>query len=78
MSQYAARGPKQKSHENRSDRAGVMSCITQRERSEAADKLRALGFKRLFFFNTLGGFYCVEGLSNDDRPSSIPDDQAGD
>lgn len=58
-------------------RASVVSCLTTLERAAAADRLRFLGFQRLFFFTTLGGFYCVEGLKDNDRPSRAIDDQAG-
>jgi len=74
---YQPRNTKDRSRSATKDRKGVVACPTQLERANAADALRSAGFKRLFFFQTLGGFYCVEGLHADEDRSVVPDDQAG-
>ena len=74
---YAQREAKPRETYATTGRKGVVSCITQKARAEASDRLRSEGFTRLFYFETLGGFYCVEGLRENDRPSRAPDDQAG-
>jgi hypothetical protein len=76
MSTYGTRQTKTR-EQSSGNRASAIACLTQIERAAAADRLRWLGFQRLFFFTTLGGFYCVEGLNNEDRPTRVPDDQAG-
>lgn len=74
---YTVREAKPRDHYASKDRKGVVSCVSQKARAEASDRLRAAGFTRLFYFITLGGFYCVEGLRDNEHRSNPPDDQAG-
>jgi hypothetical protein len=78
MSRFAnPKATKPSIREARHDRKGVVACITQKERAAKSDELRAAGFTRFFFFQTLGGFYCVEPLNANELRSNVPDDQAG-
>jgi hypothetical protein len=74
---YTVREAKPRDHYASKSRKGVVSCISQKARAEASDRLRSEGFTRLFYFITLGGLYCVEGLRDNEVPSFVPDDQAG-
>lgn len=74
---YAHREAKPREQYALAGRKGVVSCLTQKERAVASDKLRSEGFTRLAYFETLSGFYCVEGLRDNEQASTMPDDQAG-
>lgn len=74
---YAARPLKDRAQYATPHRRGVVSCVTQKDRANATDALRLQGFTRLVFFETTGGFYCVEGLKEGEQRTQLPDDQAG-
>lgn len=57
-------------HWNTAGRASVIACASPAERAAASDKLRAKGFTRLYYFQTVGGQYCVEGLRDGQAPIS--------
>ena len=75
---YTPREAKPREQYATTGRKGVVSCLTRKERAVASDKLRAEGFSRLAYFETLSGFFCVEGLRDNEQASPMPDDQAGD
>jgi hypothetical protein len=77
MSTYVHREAKPREQYATTGRKGVVSCLSPKERAVASDKLRAEGFTRLAYFETLSGFYCVEGLRGNEQPTPMPDDQAG-
>jgi hypothetical protein len=53
----------------------VKACFTQQERADASDKLRAQGFKRLYYFETPSGMFCVEGLRDGEKHVEVKDEE---
>jgi hypothetical protein len=62
-------------HWNTPGRASVKACFTQQERADASDKLRAQGFKRLYYFETPSGMFCVEGLKDGEKHIEVKDEE---
>lgn len=58
----------QANHWNTEERASVIACSSQADRAVASDRLRADGFRRLYYFQTVSGKFCVEGLKDDQPP----------
>lgn len=61
----------QNTHWNTAGRASVLACDTRLERAQASDKLRERGFTRLYYFETVSGQFCVEGLGEGEQRIDI-------